>query len=72
VFTVTLTQIGGGQRIVVSKDSFKVDKSLRRETIMDDFHFQLDDGELSKFNIINQSRFLEDLQTLLDEIHLRD
>ncbi|UCH04012.1 MAG: hypothetical protein JSW05_10570, partial [Candidatus Thorarchaeota archaeon] len=72
VFTVTLTQIGEGRRIVVSKNSFAVDKSLHRETIMEDFYFQLDDGELSKFNIMNQSRFLEDLQTLLDEIDLRD
>lgn len=39
---------------------------------MNDFYYQLDDGELSGFNIINLSEFLEDLQTLLDEIDLRD
>jgi hypothetical protein len=72
VFTITLTQTGGGQHIIVSKDSFTVDKSLHRETIMDDFYYQLEDGELSGFNIINLSEFLEDLQTLLDEIDLRD
>lgn len=72
VFTVTLTQIGGGRHIVVSKDSFAVDKSQHRETIMEDFYFQLDDGELSKFNITNPSEFLEDLQTLLDDVNFRD
>jgi hypothetical protein len=72
VITITLTQVGGGRNIIVSKDSFAVDKSLHKETIMEDFYFQLGDGELSKFNIANQSGFLEDFQTLLDEIDLRD
>ena len=72
MITITLTQVGGGRNIILSRDSFTVDKSLHRETIIEDFYFQLGDGELSKYNIANSSGFLEDLQTLFDEIGLRD
>lgn len=72
IVTITLTQVGGGRNVILSKDSFTVDKSLHKETIMDDFYFQLGDGELSKFNIANSSGFLEGLQTLFDEIDLRE
>ncbi|TFG31818.1 hypothetical protein EU527_11555 [Candidatus Thorarchaeota archaeon] len=57
---------------IIHKTTFVIEKNESREAILNGFYHQLEEGELSKYNIINIERFFEELESMLDKMNLRN
>jgi hypothetical protein len=71
-FTITLAE-GSEMRIrIISRYSFMIEDTANREVVLESFYNQLDSGELSEYNIVNENEFMKELEALLDETELED
>lgn len=71
-FTITLTEKNEMQMRIISKNTFRIESTENREAVLESFYGQFDSGEFSEYNIVNASKFMQELETLLDEIGLED
>jgi hypothetical protein len=72
MFTITLTEGSEMQTRIINMNSFTIDDKANREAVLESFYYQLDSGELSAYNIVNENEFIKELEALLDEIGLED
>ncbi|TFG32447.1 hypothetical protein EU528_03380 [Candidatus Thorarchaeota archaeon] len=71
-FTITLAEENEMVARIISKDTFRIESTENREAVLEGFYGQFDSGELSEYNIANGDEFMQELETLLDEIGLHD
>ena len=67
---ISLVQIGSGIPIPLYETSFKMDKLESSKGLKESMLEMILDSELSSYNIVNTTEFLEEFESLLDELEL--
>jgi hypothetical protein len=55
-----------GESSLVDRQEITINPNEHKETLMDAIHYQMEEGPLSRFEIVNKDEFLETLNGLLD------